>query len=263
MSSPRSKRFEYELFIEQAIEHYKETVPRRELLAIGDEATRRLAVAGQTKLTELLLVDEVDRIVVDRLRLPTFESWRSQHGVSLEAIPVLIDATGRRVSVKGASARAIIAFATEVSDELITALAVHPALVHDLSPRKFEELIAELLHRSGVDVTLTPATRDGGRDIIAKVHSAIGSFLCYVECKKYSAERPVGVALVRELYGVVARDRVTLGVLVTTSHFTAQARKFSDGVPHQLTLKEYRDLEVWLGRHQADLAAARRNMKEE
>lgn len=72
----RSLRHEYELFVEQEIESYKESVPRSVLLGIGDDAVASLSAAPQFALTELLLCDEVDRIIVKRLRLPTYDTWR-------------------------------------------------------------------------------------------------------------------------------------------------------------------------------------------
>src|SRR6059058_4703445 len=72
----RSLKHEYELFVEQEIENYKESVPRSVLLSIGDDAVSSLSSAAQFALTELLLCDEVDRIIVKRLRLPSYGSWR-------------------------------------------------------------------------------------------------------------------------------------------------------------------------------------------
>ena len=72
----RSLRHEYELFIEQEIENYKESIPRSALLAIGDEAAATLASEAQFTLTELLLCEEVDRIIFRRLRLPAYTTWR-------------------------------------------------------------------------------------------------------------------------------------------------------------------------------------------
>lgn len=72
----RSLRHEYELFVEQEIENYKESIPRAALLAIGDEAAAKIASEPQFSLTELLLLEEVDRIIARRLRLPKYETWR-------------------------------------------------------------------------------------------------------------------------------------------------------------------------------------------
>lgn len=72
----RSLKHEYELFVEQEIENYKESVPRSVLLGIGDEAVSALSADPQFALTELLLCDEVDKIIFKRLRLPGYDTWR-------------------------------------------------------------------------------------------------------------------------------------------------------------------------------------------
>jgi CO/xanthine dehydrogenase FAD-binding subunit len=80
-------RQEYQEFILQRIEEYKDTLGRAELLAIGDEAVRDLEAVGgeQYLLTEVLLLEHVDRIIQRRLRLPSFTRWRQQHRALREA----------------------------------------------------------------------------------------------------------------------------------------------------------------------------------
>ena len=74
----RSLKHEYALFIEQEIENYKESIPRSALLAIGDEAATRLMAEAQFTLTEMLLCEEVDRLISRRLRLPKYDAWRKK-----------------------------------------------------------------------------------------------------------------------------------------------------------------------------------------
>jgi hypothetical protein len=64
------------LFVEEEIENYKESIPRSALLSIGDEAVAALTEQPQFVLTELMLADEVDRIIFRRLRLPSYQTWR-------------------------------------------------------------------------------------------------------------------------------------------------------------------------------------------
>ena len=82
----RSFKHEYELFVEREIENYKESVPRSVLLSIGDDAVRALAAPQQFALTELLLVDEVDKIIFKRLRLPAYATWRRKRVRLLEEL---------------------------------------------------------------------------------------------------------------------------------------------------------------------------------
>ena len=78
---PRSLKQEYQEFILQRIEGFKNTVPRAELLQIGDEAVRELQASAQDQylLTEVLLLEHVDRIISRRLRLPSFPRWKQKH----------------------------------------------------------------------------------------------------------------------------------------------------------------------------------------
>src|SRR5437667_11995985 len=78
---PRSLKQEYQEFLLQRIEEYKNRLSRAELLEIGDEAVRELeeSSAGQYLLTEVLLLEHVDRIIARRLRVPAFPRWRSKH----------------------------------------------------------------------------------------------------------------------------------------------------------------------------------------
>lgn len=78
---PRSLRREYHEFLVQRIEEYKDSLGRQEILALGDEAVRELDVAAgnQYVLTEVLVLEHVDRLIMKRLRLPSFPRWKRQH----------------------------------------------------------------------------------------------------------------------------------------------------------------------------------------
>ena len=80
---PRSPKHEYELYVELEIERYKDKVPRRTLLAIGDEAVKSLETQAQTSLTELLLCAEVDRIIKQRLGLQPYAAWKRKQAKTI------------------------------------------------------------------------------------------------------------------------------------------------------------------------------------
>jgi hypothetical protein len=82
----RSLQHEYERYVEQEIEAYKESVPRSVLLSIGDEAVAALARAEQFTLTELIVWEEVDRIISRRLRLPSAPTWRRRRLKAIEEL---------------------------------------------------------------------------------------------------------------------------------------------------------------------------------
>lgn len=82
----QSLRHEYERYLEQEIENYKESVPRSVLLSIGDEAVAALAKEAQFTLTELIVWEEVDRIIARRLRLPSPTTWRRRRVKLIEEL---------------------------------------------------------------------------------------------------------------------------------------------------------------------------------
>ena len=73
---PRSPKHEYQLYVEREIENYKDSIPRSAILSIGDEAVASLEQHSQLTLTELVMCDEVDRIIAKRLRIPSYRAWR-------------------------------------------------------------------------------------------------------------------------------------------------------------------------------------------
>ena len=83
----RSLKQEYQEFLLQRIEEYKNAVAREDLLQIGDEAVRELQTSAQDQylLTEVLLLEHVDRIIQRRLRLPSFPRWKQKHRALREA----------------------------------------------------------------------------------------------------------------------------------------------------------------------------------
>jgi hypothetical protein len=134
----------------------------------------------------------------------------------------------------------------EINEELIRYLALHPEKMRDLPSRKFEELVAELFKDKGYDVELTPKTKDGGFDIRAFNRSDTGRLLTLVECKRYSEQNKVEVAIVRALHGVVQSEKASCGIIATTSTFTRGAKAFREKHEYQMHLADFSILENWL-----------------
>ena len=138
---------------------------------------------------------------------------------------------------------------TSIDDEVKKYLKKHPERLYELSPRKFEELVASLLKDMGFDVELTQATRDGGRDIIAHIKNAVCSYLTHIECKRYAADNKVGVGVIREVIGVHHLHKATKSIIVTTSFFSRDAIKEAERMENQLDLKDFTNIKAWLQRY--------------
>ncbi|REG01211.1 restriction endonuclease [Asanoa ferruginea] len=135
-----------------------------------------------------------------------------------------------------------------IDDEAVRLLAHHPELLYTLSPRQFEEIVADILVRSGFNhVHLTPPSRDGGVDIYAKKDDLVGTSLYLVECKLWRPENPVGRPVLQKLYGVLADKRANKAVVVATTRFTKDAREWAADKPYQMALRDYDAVTTWLG----------------
>ena len=189
----RSLKHEYELFVEQEIENYKESVPRSVLLAIGDDAVRALSSAPQFALTELLLCEEVDRIIFKRLRLPSYDTWRRRR---LKLIDEL-----RRPEHWGLRADDVLVRALPPSSEgrvLVAGAA--------------DEVSALYLAANGCEVTtLTPEAEAVervmqaaiGAGLAGRVHAQLG------DLASWTPHRPLAAVIVglAALHGLSAEER--------------------------------------------------------
>jgi hypothetical protein len=134
----------------------------------------------------------------------------------------------------------------DVNADLIRYLANHPEAMGELTPRRFEQLVAAIFRNRGFHVELTPATRDGGIDLYAARNDSFGELLYVIECKRYRSSRKVGVEIVQRLYGVAVNAGATKGLVVTTSTFTKDAVDFASPLRFQLSLHDYEALRSWL-----------------
>jgi len=160
--------------------------------------------------------------------------------------PGLLDATGRPISSRNIEHQPLIADVRDANSHLLQRLRARPEFVYQLSPRQFEEISAEIFARLGYSVELTPRSKDGGVDILLAQKTDVGSFLYFVECKLYAADRPVGIELVNALVGVVERGKATAGLLMTTSRFTSGAKAVEKELSARLSLKDYGDFKAYL-----------------
>ncbi|EHI78578.1 hypothetical protein HMPREF9093_01173 [Fusobacterium sp. oral taxon 370 str. F0437] len=93
----------------------------------------------------------------------------------------------------------------------------------------FEDFLREYLLKMGLDeVEVTQRSRDGGIDLKA-IRKGIGDFSeidtihYYIQAKKYTPDKTIGVKTIRELKGTIPFGYK--GMLITTAHFTDDAYK--------------------------------------
>ena len=141
----------------------------------------------------------------------------------------------------------------DAADLLVERLQKRPDDLYIIPPRQFEELIAAVLREMGWDAELTKPTRDGGRDVLAYMQTGLGRILCLVEAKRYRKDRPVGVEIVRSLFGTFCDSGANSALLVTTSTFTEGAHAFQRRHQYQLGLRDYAHVLEWINAYRGRL----------
>ena len=97
--------------------------------------------------------------------------------------------------------------------------------LNTMSWKQFEQLVGEHFRRREFAVQENEGGgADGGVDLIL----TRGADRYLVQCKQWRA-RQVGVAPVRELYGVMAAEGAAGGYVVTSGVFSEEAKRFAEG----------------------------------
>ncbi len=107
-------------------------------------------------------------------------------------------------------------------------------IIRRLPPAGFEKLCQRLLRESGFQqVEVTGRSGDGGIDGkgLLRINPLLSMQVVF-QSKRYQANAPVTVSQIRDLRGAMA-GRTDKGIFITTSTFTADARKeaLREGVP--------------------------------
>lgn len=201
-----------------------------------DSLIKQFAEAGVLCLTPFHRLTEGDKLML----LKYLKSKSFGQPLETECLYSRRDANGLKVEAY-----------QSINEELLREIAKEPNSLYQLPSRKFEELVAKIFEDQGYSVLLTPERKDGGYDILCRSKDKWLDLLFLVECKKYAANRPVGVEIVRGLYGVTEMQKANFGMIVTTSSFTkgAHAEKLQMG--SRMNLKEFNDLKNWLSVYQS------------
>jgi len=115
--------------------------------------------------------------------------------------------------------------------DALSGLESRPNLL-EMSPSEFEVLVANLFGKMGLETKLTRSSRDGGVDAVAFDTRPVLGGKVVIQAKRY--KDAVGVSAVRDLYGTMANERASKGILVTTGRYGPDAYSFSADKPIEL-----------------------------
>ena len=135
---------------------------------------------------------------------------------------------------------------------LLPKLSARPDDLYQLHSRQFEELIAHLFEGFGYEVQLTPATNDGGFDIMA-TRRAETNIRILIECKRYTPPHKVGRPIVQQLLGVIndRQQHATKAILATTSIFTPPATELLTNNHWRIEGRDHDAILKWITQVQA------------
>jgi len=138
----------------------------------------------------------------------------------------------------------------DVSIDILKTFQNEPLSFDKLSPRQFEELVADILKSRGMDVSITNKGPDGGRDIIARGELASGDpMVMAVEVKH---KNKVGIDEVRSrLY---ANEEFPLIMFATSGSFTAGVVREKEKPKNflRMLLKDGVALQQWIDAYKPD-----------
>jgi len=115
--------------------------------------------------------------------------------------------------------------------DILADLDARPNLM-DLNPFEFENLVANLFSRLGLETKLTRSSRDGGVDAVAYDARPVLGGKVVIQAKRY--KNTVGVSAVRDLYGTMLNEGANKGILVATSGYGPDAFDFAKDKPMEL-----------------------------
>lgn len=140
---------------------------------------------------------------------------------------------------------------------IVSMLNADPRQMFQISPQKWEELMAATFSISGFDeVVLTPRSGDYGRDVIA-TKNGVGSIRILNSVKAYSPGNLVRHDDVRALLGVLSSDlNATKAIITTTSDFAPNIKSdqyIKQFIPYRLELMNGEETRKWFNEIMANL----------
>lgn len=126
-------------------------------------------------------------------------------------------------SKQGAQPSRIVAAITNLSKQLARLIANDPKGLQDLEWRDMERMLAAVFQGLGFDVTLTPSSKDGGKDLILDCIVKGNKYSYVVEVKHWRSGQRVGKRYISDFVNVVAREDRDGGLYLATYGYSGDA----------------------------------------
>ena len=115
----------------------------------------------------------------------------------------------------------VLYYVKQLSKKLIELIAKNPDNLKNLEWRDLERTIAELFEGIGFKTTLTPSSKDGGKDVIleCKIDNIQKTFI--IEIKHWRSGQQVGKKAVKEFTKIIINEKRDMGLFLSTYGFAS------------------------------------------
>ncbi|MBW4422446.1 MAG: restriction endonuclease [Myxacorys californica WJT36-NPBG1] len=168
---------------------------------------------GADKIRELVgaaLFNQVDRAILlinTQFTKAALETSKHEFPLQLELINLnALRAWISRLQVDDEDFGEVQQILKIVSQQFAMLIAQKPNILEDLEWRDLERTIAEIFDGLGFDVTLTPPSKDGGKDVILKCQVQGRQQKYIVEIKHWRSRSRVGGGDLRDFLNVILRE---------------------------------------------------------
>jgi hypothetical protein len=110
----------------------------------------------------------------------------------------------------------VIDILKECTQHIIMAILNNPNLLMDLEWLDIERMVAELFRGIGFRVELTPATKDGGKDIILELEEKVEKRTYIIEIKHWRSKQKAGKKVIDKFVKIVVKEKRTAGLFLST-----------------------------------------------
>jgi len=140
--------------------------------------------------------------------------------VKLLGLPDLRDWVDRIAQTLSDATHGVVQLTREYLVRVVRAIAAKPPEARFVEWRTLEQLLGEVFSGLGFTAQVTPATADGGKDVVLTANVTGQKRTYFIELKHWLTSRP-GPKLIEQFIKVTAAERTSGGLFMASSGFTA------------------------------------------
>ena len=182
---------------------------------------RSVGVSDLHQMLGSMVIQRINRVIMvsnTKFSKQTREWVKQNKPISFELIDIdALKAWGARLSYSNEeSQKEAIRMIADLSQHLALLIAKDPKVLHVVEWRDLERLLAEVFSGLGFSVTLTPSSKDGGKDLILECLSNETNCSYIVEIKHWRSGQKVGSSSISEFLKVVLKENRNAGIFLST-----------------------------------------------